>query len=273
MSVVTWSISSDVGAFLASAGGFLEASPVDHTVLLTEAAYLSGRSGDADDQRFGWWSDETGVAGAFLQAPRHPAILSLMPKSAVAALAGVLPGLPPIGVDGRLVESAVAAWGPAGLSARSRIRLYRLGTFTPPAPAEGRARVATLEDRPLLVEWYDELMAAHPGDPSELAYVVDEPLSYGGMTLWEVGGKPTAMASRSRLVAGMTRVGAVYAPYDVRHGAAAFAAACASAAEVAVDVVTFAGATDPDADADLRALGFDPVLDRVMLQPRVEVSR
>src|SRR5687767_5714272 len=37
---VTWSVATDVRAFLAAAGTFLEADPVANTVLLTEAAYL-----------------------------------------------------------------------------------------------------------------------------------------------------------------------------------------------------------------------------------------
>ena len=35
---MTWTVSSDVDAFLSAAGEFLAAAPIDHTVLLTEAA-------------------------------------------------------------------------------------------------------------------------------------------------------------------------------------------------------------------------------------------
>jgi hypothetical protein len=75
------------------------------------------------------------------------------------------------------------------------------------------------------------------------------------------------MAGRSRLVAGMVRMGAVYAPDDRDdadgHGRAALVAACAAAQAVARDVLIFSGAAD---DA-YRSLGFEPVLDRVMLGP------
>jgi hypothetical protein len=267
---VGWSTSSDVHAFVAAAGGFLEADPVANTVLLTEAAYLTARPHPGDDQSYGWWRpDGEAVAGAFLQAPRHPPILSTMSAAALESLVDLRPELPPIGVDGRLVDPAVAAWRRRGvhLAERSRIRLHRLGDLRTPAPPPGRARVATPADRDLLVGWYERLMAAFPDDPSELAYVVDDPIGYGGITLWEVGGTPVAMAGRSRLVAGMVRMGAVYAPDDpddVRgHGRAALVAACAAAQAVARDVLIFSGAAD---DA-YRALGFEPVLDRVMLAP------
>ena len=68
-------------------------------------------------------------------------------------------------------------------------------------------------------------MEAHPDDPSELSYVVDDPIAYGGITLWEVDGVPVAMAGRSRLVAGMVRLGAVYAAHNDADGEAALIAA------------------------------------------------
>jgi hypothetical protein len=46
------------------------------------------------------------------------------------------------------------------------------------------------------------------------------------------------------------------------HGRSAFAAACAKAARVARDVLVFGSTPD---DANYLALGFRPVLDRVML--------
>jgi hypothetical protein len=267
---VTWSTSSDVRAFLSAAGGFLEADPVAHTVLLTEAAYLAARPHPGDDQRYGWWRPEGGpVQAALLQAPRHPPILSTMPVAALESLVDLMPDLPPVGVDGRLVDSAAAAWRRRGirLTERSRIRLHRLGDLRAPAPPPGRARVATLADRDLLVSWYERLMAAFPDDPSELAYVVDDPIGYGGITLWEVGCGPVAMAGRSRLVAGMVRMGAVYAPDDHDdtrgHGRAALVAACAAVQAVARDVLIFSGSGDDTH----HSLGFEPVLDRVMLGP------
>lgn len=267
---MTWSTTSDVEVFLAAAGDFLREQPVENTVLLTEAAYLAARPSPAADQLYGWWTpDGDDVAGAFLQAPAHPPILTRLPAEALESLAEHLPQLPPFGVDGRTVASAAAAWrrGPGvELAERSRVRLYRLVELRRQAPAEGSARPARIADRDLLVTWYAELMAASPGDPSELAYVVDDPISDGGMLVWEVAGTPVAMASRSRIVAGMTRLGAVYAPDDDRYGAAAFAAACAAALTVAHDVLAFALAGDDETDARYRDLGFAPVLDRVMLQ-------
>jgi hypothetical protein len=258
---VPWATSSDVGDFLAAAGGFLTANPVDHTVLLTEAAYLAARPSSATDQRYGWWKASTGaVAGAFLQAPKHPPVLSTMPGEAVESLVDVLLEPPALGVDGRLVDAATAAW--RGLRPHSRITLYRLGDLRAPQSPPGKARVATAADRDLLVSWFHQLMAAFPDDPSELAYVVDDPISYGGITMWEVDGVPRAMAGRSRMVAGMVRLGAVFAPQDGGDGDAAFVAACKAAHQVASDILVFGQPDDPG----YRELGFAPILDRVMLR-------
>lgn len=265
---MSWSTSDDIRAFLEAAGDFLAARPVDHTTLLTEAAYLAARPSTAADQLYGWWRPDGGaVAGAFLRAPGHDPVLSTMPDDAVAALAAAFPTLVPVGVDDRQADGAVDAWRQGGveLVERSRVRLYRLDRLRAPMPPPGRPRPADEGDRDLLVSWYERLMADNPGDPTELAYVVDDPLSYGGIVLWEVDGVPTAMAGRSRVVEGMARLSAVYAAEDPRHGDAAFVAACAAAQRVANDVLVFAGASDHTADAAYRRWGFEPVTDRVLL--------
>ena len=266
---MTWCTSSDVHAFLVAAGDFLAAHPIDHTVLLTEAAYLAARPSAATDQRYGWWQpDGGGAEGAFLQAPRHRPILSLISDDGLESLVDLLPDLPPVDVDAGLADSVVTAWRRrwgTELAERSRTRLYRLGSLHAPELRPGRARVATVADRELLVTWYEQLMAAFPDDPTDLSYVVDDPISYRGIVLWEVDRTPQAMAGRSRLVAGMVRLGAVYAPEDGGHGEAALVAACEAAQTVARDVLIFASATDTATDATYRTLGFEPVLDRVML--------
>src|SRR5262249_25143397 len=155
------------------------------------------------DQRYGWSRPDDGpVTGAFLQAPGHPPVLSIMDVETIESLVDVTPAILRVCVDGRLTDLVVAAWGRHGvtLTERSRVRLRRLDRLQAPPPPAGQARVAAEADRELLVSWYDQLMAAYPDDPTDRAYVVDDPLSYGGITLWEVEGAPVAMAGRSRLV-------------------------------------------------------------------------
>lgn len=241
---MAWTTTTDVREFLDAAGGFLRSRPVDHTMLLTEAAYLeacpTGR-----DQLYGWWAAGP-VEGAFLRAPGHAPLVSLLPGAAWEPLAAVLPGVTRLGVDARSVRAATEVW--PGLAEQSRVKVCRARPL--PVSSPGRARVATPGDRDLLVAWYHELMAANPGDPSDLAYVVDHPLTYGGLMLWEVDGEPTAMAGRTPVIAGMTRVGASFGV----DAAAALAAVCAEAAAHASDVLTLTTAGDGE-----------PLLERVTL--------
>lgn len=228
---MAWTTTTDVHEFLDAAGDFLRSRPVDHTMLLTEADYLATFP-TRRDQLYGWWTG----GGAFLQAPGHFPIVSLLPAEAWGPLAKLLPGVTELGVDARSVPQAMAAW--PGLTERLRIAVCRARPV--PAPARGRARTATTDDRDLLVTWYHELMAANPGDPSDLAFVVDYPLTYGGLMLWEVEGVPTAMAGRTPVIGGVTRVGAAHGA----DSAAVFAAACAEAATRADEVLVLTTAGD-----------------------------
>jgi hypothetical protein len=266
---VAWSTTSNIHAFVEAAGEFLGTRPMEHTVLLTEAAYLEARPSTSPDQLYGWWRDANReVTGAFVQAPRHPPIITDLPADAIEVLVGLLPDPHRIGVDGRLVDSVLAAWRDAGigLAPMSRITLHRLRQLNRPWLPNGRARTAVRSDRDLLVSWYEQLMAAHPDDPSDLTYVVDDPLDYDGIVLWEVDGEPVAMAGRSRMVARMVRLGAVYQPGHGRmYADAAFVAACDTAVQLADHVLLFVAADDDATNAAAQKLGFEPVLDRVML--------
>lgn len=265
-----WSTTSDVHEFTAAAGEFLASAPVEHSPLLTEADYLSRRPEPDADQSYGWWTDDAGaVAGAFLRAPRHPPVLTPLPEDAVHELVTVLPVDDGVGCDVTSVDALLAAWEHRGtpLGPRHRLVVHRLGTFRPP-PVEGRSRIAEEADGPLLDSWYDALMAANPGDPSDRAYVVADPLADGRIVLWEIEGEPVAMAGRTRVITGMTRVGAVFAPSgDPRVETAVLGAATSAAAQVADDVLVLAARSDRDGVARLAGLGYRAVRERVLLAP------
>jgi hypothetical protein len=268
---VSWSTTSDVHAFLAAAGDFLSSCPVEHSPLLTEADYLSRRPQPAADQAYGWWRAQAGdVRGAFVRVPRHPPLLTPMPGAAVDHLVGVIDVSDGGGCDVTTADTVLAAWEAAGtaLGPRRRLVIHRLDTFRPPPAVPGQDRVAGKADGPLLDRWFDELMAANPGDASDRAYVVADPLADGRILLWEVDGEPVAMAGRTRTLASMTRVGAVYAPSgDARIEGAALAAVTAAAAKVAQDVLVVASTDDRDGVARIAALGFRAVRERVLLAP------
>ena len=266
-----WSTTSDLAAFGRAAGDFLATRPVEHTPLLTEADHLLRWPQPDADQAYGWWTDETGsVAGAYLRAPRHPTLLSPMPVAAADELVAVLPLEEGVGCDVTTVDAVLDAALRTGVELHPRQRwvIHRLDSFRAPAPTAGESRTADERDRPVLHRWFDDLMAASPGDPSDREYVVDDPLAEGRIVLWELDGEPVAMAGRTRVVHGMTRVSAVHAPGgDRRVEVAVLAAASAAAAEVADDVLVLAGTGDREGTARLAALGYRAVRERVLLVP------
>ena len=264
-----WSTTSDVGAFVTAAGGFLSSRPVEHAPLLTEADYLRRRPQPEADQSFGWWTNGGGeVEGAFLRAPRHASLLTPMPEAAAAELIEVLEISHGVGCDVTTVDAVLAAGERAGIALRPshRLVIHRLDVPREPAPVAGQARTADERDHELLDRWFDELMAANPGDPSDRAYVVDDPLADGRILLWDVAGTPVAMVGRTPVIDGMTRVGALFAPQgDPKVETALLAAASTAAAEVADDVLVLTARDDRDGVARLAALGYRAVRERVLL--------
>lgn len=254
----------DAEGLLAEAEELLLTDPVAHAPLISEAAFLAHHPSAAS---FGVWRDAAGsVAAAFLRAPGHPALLT-RPLPA-AALDDVVVELP-WEIDATDLDRVHEAFARRHVALReaSRIRVHRLRPGAVPDPAsidaQGRARTAAMSDRPLLAAWYGRLLGGLDDDPTDLAYLVDEPLSHGGAMLWERDGEPVGATVATRPVLGVTKVTAAWSPDDRRYADAAFAAACAAARRRARTVV----AVDrPGADdAPLRSLGFEVVAERVLL--------
>ena len=167
-----------------------------------------------------------------------------------------------------------AAWTRlTGISAHvsTEERLYRLGRLTPTAPQPpGQLRRADTRDRELLVGWLLAFSTeAHTTTPSNVAHVVDDRISYGGVMLWEVAGSPVALAGCSRPTAGVARIGPVYTPVNHRkrgYGSAITAAASQAALdEGAAEIVLFTDLANPTSNAIYQRLGFEPLSDRLAI--------
>ena len=275
-----WELTGDVEAFATTAGDFLRSRPVEHTIFLTLVDTLRRRGMQAYGSGapvFGSWRPGGGATdGVLLQTPPYPMMFSRLPEGAVAAALDAvadrpLPGVNMLAGD---ADEFVAGWRErTGADVRPglRARLYRLETLIPPPPPGGAARVATADDRELLLRWYpafhDELGDVHE---TNYAVLVDDRLSYGGITLWEVDGVPVSTASRSRPEASMVRILMVYTPPEFRgHGYAASVTATASRAAFdlgASDVVLFTDLDYPTSNGVYQRIGYRPVLDRVVME-------
>ena len=271
---MAWTLTGDLGEYLAAAGGFLRSDPVQHTIELAAVEQMQVRGLAAfgsPGPLFGWWRPRDGpVTAAALHTPPYPMLVTPLPAGAAPPLArGLLArGRDPGGVNGEQLDSArfAAAWAEltgAGFRVIRRSRLYRLGTLTPLDPRpDGAARVATAACRDLLISWMAAFAAETGDSPGPQPGEVDDELSYGGLTVWEADGIPVSAA-------GVTRIGPVYTPPGQRrHGyaAAATVAVCQAAMDAgAAGVVLFTDLASAASNGLYPRLGYQPVADRVML--------
>ena len=244
----------------------------------------------SEEPLFGWWQSgprgaaspsqpgPDAVRAAFMHTPGFPVFLTAMSGQVAAELAGLLAeaGRAALGVNApaQAAEAFADIWRPrtgAAVTVHRRMRLHRLGTLVPPDPGpEGRPRVAGQRDRDLLTHWF-EAFAVEVDDAvsQDHAAAVDVRLGYGGITVWEAGGIPVSMASVTRAVDGMIRVGPVYTPPAMRgYGYAGGATAAVSQAALdagATQVVLYTDLANPTSNALYERLGYRPVVDRVVL--------
>jgi len=67
-----WTLTDEVGEFLAEAGGYLRSDPAANTVPLTILDALERGVTGYGDVLSGWWTEGGRVAGAFMRTGTHP---------------------------------------------------------------------------------------------------------------------------------------------------------------------------------------------------------
>jgi RimJ/RimL family protein N-acetyltransferase len=277
-----WTLTRDLDEFFAAAGDQLRAEPVLHNLPLTVLDSLCKRGPSAfgdDAPVYGWHEPADGrLDGAFLQTPPFPVLVAMLPAGSAADLITRLvaeTGLPAaINLPRQDQADFDVAWaqvtgGSAIAGARSR--LFDLERLIPPAPAPpGAARVAGPGDRELLIEWHAAFGQEAGTFADNAARTVDDRLSHAGLTLWEAGGLPVAMAGSTREVAGVVRIVGVYTVPAHRqrgYGGAVTAAASQAALDAGASaVVLFTDLANPTSNALYQRLGYRPIADRVVLR-------
>jgi predicted GNAT family acetyltransferase len=276
---MTWQFSDDPAAYADTVWDLLESDPARHTVSLTVAAAAqSGFRWSDDPMLFGWYDDDGAVRGAISLTPPHELLLAEVPDgtldSLIAGLREQRAALPGVNGEVELVERFVAAWA-AGTPLRHRValrlRLFRLGTLTPPDPSPpGAARMATLDDLDLAVRWLRGFEADTGVVRTNVEAGARERLDDGRLWLWENEGEPVSLAARTTTAGGVARVAPVYTPPEHRrrgYGAAITAAITADAlARDAEHVVLFTDAANPTTNAIYQQIGFRPIGDRCTVQ-------
>ncbi|MEU6062338.1 GNAT family N-acetyltransferase [Streptomyces sp. NPDC047097] len=274
-----WHLTEDVDDFLAHAGDFLRSRPGPHVMPLTWTARLRARGAGAfgtGPPLFGRLERAGEVHAAFFRLPsRGLGLTPLTPEQAdtLAAHLAALGHSPPyVSADHRSATAFAEAWQRhTGVTPRLRdvrLRLYRLGTLTPPDPLPaGRGRVLGEEDLDQAVYWCGEFAKA-VGESASLSAEswADSRFADKCYTLWETpDGTPVSVAGMNPLIGGQIQVDIVYTPARLRgHGYAGAVTAEVSRAALAAgarEVVLFADLANPTSNALYQRLGYRTLTD------------
>ncbi|MGW6354844.1 GNAT family N-acetyltransferase [Streptomyces sp. NPDC055092] len=272
-----WHLTEDVHDFLARAGDFLRSRPALHTTPLTATEKLRTLGTDAyraDAPVFGSLERAGEVRAIFYRRTQHgPLSLTPVTPADADALAARLAGLglvlPVVSAPHDTATAFAEAWQRhtgATPTLSTRIRLYRLGTLTPPEPVPaGRGRRVGEQDREQLFRWHREFAADVREDVTIDADTwADTRFGDKHYTFWETpDGTPVSMAGMTSLVGGMVRVDPVYTPAHLRGrgyaGAVTVEVSRAVLAAGAKEVALYADPANSTSNALYRRIGYVPL--------------
>ncbi|WP_169987609.1 GNAT family N-acetyltransferase [Microbispora sp. H10836] len=268
-----WTITDEVEEYAAAAEPWLLRDPVRNTVMLT--ALRGIRSGQfAGDCLLAWLEEDDGtVAGAACRTPPYPLALGDVPLTALPLLARELiemdEDVSEVGGPVAAAEAFADAWWRPETHRRSE-RLYRLGTLRAPSAA-GKPRVAGPDDLAMAVRFFREFQEeAHVDSTADPSPVVAARINREELVWWEDDDRPVSIAGASAPIAGMSRIGPVYTPPDLRgrgYGSAVTHAASRKALDDgATEVLLFADLSNLTSNSIYQRLGFRPVTDFASIQ-------
>ena len=266
---------AEVGDFLDAAGEFLVAREAEHNQIFGIASSLR----EAPETYSGppylaVVVDGDQVVAAALQTPPYRVVLSEIDVPAAIDLLADdlverdLPGAAgPVDVVRAFVEARISRGGPPANLEMSE-RVYRLAAVRPPRPVVGRSRVATPDDRSLLIEWAEdfEREALGHADRADVAAGVDRWIARRGKTvyLWE-DGEAVSLCGVGGLTPNGIRIGPVYTPPAVRgRGYASALVAAVSQAQLDAGrrfVFLFTDLANATSNHIYQVIGFEPVRD------------
>ena len=259
-------VHDDIHDFMATAGPFLEADPVNHSVHLT--AVNAVLRGDRRAKTLITLHENGEVVGAVTRLEGRPLHVGAMPPAGAPVVVKVLGDDQDIDeITGPLerVEAFRTLWRDGGREI-FRLRLYRLEDLVVP-DVPGESGLATPADDDLITEWWVDFVAELDGLDREEAErrAMDNRGMAAGHVLWLVDGVPVSWAAGTTPVGGVSRIGPVYTPPEHRrrgYAAGVTAAVSRWAHEAGADhVVLAADLANPTANSLYQGIGFRHVSD------------
>ena len=251
----------------------LAADPVRNTVLSSVVTGLQAPDGDG---WCGYRSDHPEVLAVRSQA--HTPVVVTPGWDDITALAdavSALGSLTAIGGPIPVVEPLVGALAARGLPATARIaeRLFRLDELNAPVGVTGSPRLATRDDSDLLALWAEAFTLEAFGrlpQAFDAAAIVHRALGTSRIWLWaDASGTPVSMAWRRAVAFGVSRVGPVYTPLELRgrgYGSAATGAATRDVLDEGAIPVLYTDLANPTSNKIYQRLGYYPVEDRAHVE-------
>ncbi|MFD5075463.1 GNAT family N-acetyltransferase [Streptomyces sp. NPDC058371] len=272
-----WHLTEDVDDFLARAGDFLRSRPGRHVMQLTWAERVRARGAEAFGSAapvFGVLERAGEVHATFYRLPPRGIGLSPLTDEQADSLAARLAALghspPSVGADHGTATAFAEAWqrhtGATPTLLDTRLRLYGLGTLTPPEPLPaGRGRVLGERDLDQVMYWCGEFAKSVGEEVSINADTwADTRFADKRYTLWETpDGTPVSLAGMNPMIGGQIQLDIVYTPSHLRGrgyaGAVAAEVSRAALAAGARDVVLFADLSNPTSNALYQRIGYVPL--------------
>jgi GNAT superfamily N-acetyltransferase len=282
--------------FLDVAADHLAEQPVVTTVVAGVASRIAADAADGIEWPEGvpcWFAavlegDE--IVGAAMRTATfgsYPAFLLPMPEEAARLLARTLieRDEPMTAANGALPAVDVfcremAAHTGGSVRVGQHTRLFELGDLVEPEPVEGRLRPATLDERDLVLAWYDAFMAdadeqagREPGESpheSPTPEAMTRRIEGGRIFVWEdPSGTPIHVTAASQPSYGVSRIGPVYTPREHRgRGVASTAVAQVSRLlrDSGEQVCLFTDQANPTSNKIYEAIGYRRVVDMANLR-------
>jgi uncharacterized protein len=270
---------SDAQAFLDAAGPFLADREAEHNLLFGIAANLISdpdRPMPAPPYFAAVRRDEEVVAAALMTPPFNVVVSWTDDPDTIPALASDLDrgriAVPGVTAPVDVARAFCERWADRhGVTAHQTMaeRIYRVEHVTKPNDVPGSIRIATRDDRDLLVGWVRDFLREALGrtDDGETLAVVDSGLRTGTRTfyLWEHEGRPVSLAGVTGPTPNGIRIGPVYTPpADRGHGFGSAVTAAVSQAQIDQGrrfVFLFTDISNPTSNKIYRAIGYEPVID------------